>query len=160
MKEIKSKKYLSLLKNAQKNLPSSLPGDSALPPGVTEKMIADTSGDSLEDRSKYGQEGYSELVVDWKAFAQWFEYEDGMNDLSENTQISRGYPSEGSSIVELNYTYDFIDDQMGFHSENINPISGKIDKNQSITDKNLLDGLVDYFEDQIKEDIIEIEAQI
>lgn len=123
---------------------SSLPGDSNLPPGVSQGDIDDRFS-SPEDDIVGNQPGESEIDVNWQEFGKW--YSTGGDSLPP-LFLNRSEPS--TINVFYIYSHDYNDNA----SSGIKPIKvmDYLTK-QELTDPNLLQALVDFYEDKIKEDI-------
>jgi hypothetical protein len=145
MKIIVSRGYKNMSKESQG-------WDPGLPPGVTEKDIDREYGGVDENISKT-QEGETEINVDWREFNEW--YLTG-GDATPEPFTNRTTPS----YVHLDLTYDIDNnaDMPEYGVYNINVVSG-IDllTNAPITDKILLGSIEEYYEVQIKKDIVEAE---
>lgn len=136
MKEIKSKKYEKIEKKSQFNRQ-----DPGLPYGVSERTISEYAGDG-KDYSRYNRKGFSEIDIPWVDFVRWY---------GEPIPIFNNIGD--SPNVEINYTYDYIQDNSGnFHPENVKIVSGIIE-GESIADMDLLAALGDWGEDKIFSDI-------
>ena len=134
MKEIKSRKYAKIEKTSQ----VSLPGDPGLPPGVTERMISDSAGDG-EDNSKYGQQGFAEIDVNWGEFADWYESAGDVFPL----------PNTGIDTVAIDFKYDYIENWGESDPQNIRVVSAKVYPSQQIADPNILAALGEYYMDDL-----------
>ena len=145
MKIIKSKAYMK-----KEAIYSDMPvGDPGLPPGVTEEMISD-SGDAKEDIVS-NQQGESEIDVNWPEFNQWF--------IAGGEKIPGELGARVStSPIGLEYTYSY--DYNASQSSDIKAIKLKdYATNQKIIDPYILGSFIDYYEDNIKEDIETTESE-
>ena len=129
----------------------SLPGDPGLPSDVTERDISQ-SGDGIESDPVSNQQGESEIEVDWMEFGSWFS--EGGERLPEFLESRFD-----QSPAKLTYTYSYDYNYRGVGD--IKPIqlydykTGKTLTMQ--TDKYIIESFADYYDDQIKADIIESE---
>jgi len=147
MKIIMSRGYKNMAKESQN-------WDPGLPPGVTERDIDREYGGVDENIAK-AQQGESEINVDWREFNQW--YLTG-GDATPEPFASRTAPS----YVHLDLTYDIDNnaDMPEYGVYNIK-VTGGIDllTKSPITDKTLLGSIGEYFEEEIKKDLVETERE-
>jgi len=145
MKIIVSRGFKNMTKESQN-------WDPGLPPGVTERDIDREYGGMDENISK-AQQGETEINVDWNEFNQW--YLTG-GDATPEPFTNRTTPS----YVHLDLTYDIDNnaDTPEYSVYNIKAVSG-IDllTKSPITDKILLGSILEFFEEEIKKDIVEAE---
>ncbi len=138
MRIIKSKSYI------KKEAIWSLPGDSNLPPGVSNKDI-DKRFLSPEADIVDNQSGETEIGVDWKQFSVWYATDNGQ---LPNVFLNRQEPS----TVQLIYTYSY--DYNDGSASDIKPIK-LLDylTKKTFTGPDFLISFSNYYEDQIKSDI-------
>lgn len=139
MKKIKTARYI------KKEALWSLPGDSDLPPGVTDREISER-GEGIEEDSVSNQQGESEVKVNWKEFNQWFA--SGSRSILPSELSSRSTPSY--ILIDYTYSYNYtIDEASDIMAIQIKDYATR----KIITDTYLLGAFVEYYEDQIKNDI-------
>ena len=147
MKIIVSKGYKNMAKESQG-------WDPGLPTGVTERDIDREYGGVDENIAK-SKQGETEINVDWREFNEW--YLTG-GDATPEPFNSRTAPS----YVHLDLTYDIDNnaDMPEYGAYNINVVSGvDLLTKSPITDKTLLGSILEYYEEQIKKDLVETERE-
>ena len=143
MKVIKSKGYL------KKEALWSLPGDSGLASDVTEKEISEVGAGPEEDVVS-GQQGESEISVNWQEFNNW--YSTGGISLP-GSMANRTTPSVIKLVYYYSYDYNGGIDGQG-EAQNIQAIQlDDYDVGQTLVDERLLQAFVVFYEEKIKEDI-------
>jgi hypothetical protein len=152
MREILTTGYIKMTKESYG---WDLPGDSGYPPGVSERDIVNEF-DGRDENVSRGKDGESEINVNWKEFEDWY-----MTGGSPLPAPFEGRQSPSYVNIQYNYDIDYDVDVENSSVHNIKPVGGvDLLTRSPISDPVVLESIVEYFDEEIRRDILTSEREM